>query len=87
MCHVLSMHYTDFTFCLSNNNNNSNNAAKWWPEIPIAVAIFVATVVMGIVCIDMHKKWQAFENAQQQGQRFEQKLSTKVFWQSFWYLM
>eukprot|EP00956_Cyclotella_meneghiniana_P012895 scaffold18393_cov39-Cyclotella_meneghiniana.AAC.1 len=56
-----------------------NNAAKWWPEIPIAVAIFVATVVMGIVCIDMHKKWQAFENAQQQGQRFEQKLSTKQF--------
>lgn len=36
-----------------------NNAASWWPDIPVAVAIVIATGVMSIVCWDVYKKEKA----------------------------
>ena len=62
-----------------------NNAATWWPDIPVAIAIVVATCVMGAVCWDVYKK----ENASKKwrGANARNELSGKVFWQSFWFLM
>jgi hypothetical protein len=37
---------------------------------------------MGIVCVDVHKKVQAFKRERQQGGEEGRTLSTKVFWQS-----
>lgn len=68
-----------------------NNTGSWWPEIPVILAIFVATVIMGTVCLDVYKKekrsakWRG--GAFAGGERASNKLSTRVFWQSFWYLM
>ena len=33
-----------------------NNTDTWWPDIPVAIAILVATVVMGAVYHAVHKK-------------------------------
>ena len=62
-----------------------NNAATWWPDIPVAIAIFVATGIMGAVCWDVYKK----ENASKKwrGVNARNDLSGKVFWQSFWFLV
>lgn len=63
-----------------------NNAATWWPDIPVAIAIFIATVVMVSVCWDVYQK----ENASKKwrhGPDACNSLSTKVSWQSFWFLM
>lgn len=64
-----------------------NNTASWWPDIPIAISILAATVVMVIVCVDTHRKVQAYKRELQLGEANVRTLSTKVFWQSFWYLM
>eukprot|EP00956_Cyclotella_meneghiniana_P035613 scaffold116398_cov30-Cyclotella_meneghiniana.AAC.1 len=53
-----------------------NNTASYWPDIPIAVAILNATIVMGIVCFDVHKKVQAFKREQERGEETG-SLSTK----------
>lgn len=62
--------------------SNSNNTAKYWPDIPVAVAILNATVVMGIVCLDVRKKVQAFKQEQGEEGGDGPTLFTKVFWQS-----
>jgi len=65
-----------------------NNAAGWWPDIPVAIAIFSATLIMGSVCWDVHKTHQASKKYTQGGGGSSgNSVSTKVFWQSFWYLM
>ena len=66
--------------------HRSNNAEAWWPDIPVAIAIFVATIVMGLLCWDVHKTVQASKRWRQGGEGGN-TLSTQVFWQSFWYLM
>ncbi|KAL7545981.1 hypothetical protein ACHAWF_009330, partial [Thalassiosira exigua] len=65
-----------------------NNAADWWPDVPVALAILIATLVMGSVCWDVHKKYKASSRWRMgAGEGAANSLSTKVFWQSFWYLM
>mmetsp|Transcript_38457 Transcript_38457/g.38823 ORF Transcript_38457/g.38823 Transcript_38457/m.38823 type:complete len:171 (+) Transcript_38457:554-1066(+) len=62
-----------------------NNTKPWWPEIPIAVAILVATVIMGLVYWHVHKVYQASKQSHAgDGGSIMLKM---VFWQSFWYLM
>jgi hypothetical protein len=63
-------------------DTQSNNTALWWPDVPVAFAILIATIVMGIVCVDVHKKVQAFKREHRQGEGESRTLSTKVFWQS-----
>jgi hypothetical protein len=67
--------------------NQSNNGAPWWPDIPVAIAILVTTVIMGMVCWDVHKTVQASKRWQPGSSGPTSSLSTQVFWQSFWYLM
>merc|ERR1712194_589226 len=63
-----------------------NNGARWWPEIPVIVAILIVTITMVILCRDVYL-------TEQESNRFsvaetQQHTMTKaVFWQSFWYLM
>jgi hypothetical protein len=65
-----------------------DNTASWWPDIPVALAILSATVIMGIVCWDVYKKEKASARWRGDGTgRARNKLSIQVFWQSFWYLM
>ncbi len=65
-----------------------DNTASWWPDIPVALAILSATVIMGIVCWDVYKKEKASARWRGAGTgRARNKLSIQVFWQSFWYLM
>ena len=64
-----------------------NNAAPWWPDIPVAVAIVVATFLMGSICWDVYKKTKASKRWQQRGQSSSNSFHTKVFWQSFCFLM
>lgn len=65
-----------------------DNTASWWPDIPVVIAIFTATIVMGIVCWDVYKKENASARWRGGGVgRARNKLSAQVFWQSFWCLM
>ena len=66
-----------------------NNAASWWPDIPVAIAIFFATVVMGLVCYDVYNKERNSDRWKREGEKAyrKQSLSTRVFWQSFWYIV
>lgn len=63
-----------------------NNTASYWPDIPVAVAIGLATVIMGTVCWDVYSKEKATKKYHS-GRTGRTRLSTKVFWQSFWYLL
>jgi hypothetical protein len=76
-----------------------NNAADWWPDIPVAIAIAVATVIMTIICYSVSTKEaktkKYFSRTSRQLSRSSSggvsgnttSLSSRVFWQSFWYLM
>lgn len=65
-----------------------NNTDTWWPDIPVAIAILVATVVMGAVYHAVHKKHRASNRWRSGGGGGGgDSMSTRVFWQSFWYLM
>jgi hypothetical protein len=62
-----------------------NNTGHWWPDIPITIAILLATVIMAIVCLHVYKVYQASQQSRaSSGGSIMLKL---VFWQSFWYLM
>lgn len=63
-----------------------NNEASYWPDIPIAIAIGAATLIMGTVCLDVYTKEKATKKYHT-GRTGRQSLSNKVFWQSFFYLM
>jgi len=68
-----------------------NNTASWWPDIPVVIAILSATIIMAIVCWDVY--WKEKASARWRGggaaggERARNRLSSQVFWQSFWYLM
>jgi len=64
-----------------------NNSADYWPDIPVAIAIFLVTVIMSNVCWHVHKQEKASKRWRQRGDAPQNSLTTKVFWQSFWYLM
>jgi len=36
-----------------------NNTASYWPDIPVAIAIGLATIIMGLVCWDVYKNQKA----------------------------
>ena len=71
-----------------------NNGASYWPDIPVAIAIGLATAIMATVCWDVYSKekasakWRGGAGAgASNNSRGRQTLSSRVFWQSFWYLM
>ena len=64
-----------------------NNAAEIWPEIPMVIAIFVATVVMSTIC------WHVYQNEKRSSKwkmggsgNNGQTMTKKVFSQAMWYL-
>ena len=67
-----------------------NNTASYWPDIGVAIAIGLATIVMTLVCWDVYTKekasakWKRRAGGASDGR---QTLSSQVFWQSFFYLM
>ena len=70
-----------------------NNSATYWPEVPVAVAIAFATVIMGFLCWDVCKKertssrWSSRSSAYGSDRSNRQSLASKVTWQTLWYLM
>eukprot|EP00565_Helicotheca_tamesis_P009073 CAMPEP_0185728338 /NCGR_PEP_ID=MMETSP1171-20130828/3716_1 /TAXON_ID=374046 /ORGANISM="Helicotheca tamensis, Strain CCMP826" /LENGTH=823 /DNA_ID=CAMNT_0028397037 /DNA_START=55 /DNA_END=2526 /DNA_ORIENTATION=+ len=77
-----------------------NNTAPYWPDIPVAIAIGLATIIMLTVCWDVYKKeklsskWRGGKGSAVSSKKRtggggggSTKLSTKVFWQCFFYLM
>mmetsp|Transcript_35898 Transcript_35898/g.78650 ORF Transcript_35898/g.78650 Transcript_35898/m.78650 type:complete len:776 (+) Transcript_35898:89-2416(+) len=67
-----------------------NNGADYWPDIPVAVAIGIATIVMATVCWHVYQEEKASAKWRKQGDASNSRgdsLSSKVFWQSFFYLM
>lgn len=66
-----------------------NNSGSYWPEIPIVVAILVATCVMGNLCWYVSKEERASKKWRQHSRRSingESSLAMKFFWQSLYYL-
>ncbi|KAL7527093.1 hypothetical protein ACHAXR_001797, partial [Thalassiosira sp. AJA248-18] len=61
-----------------------NNSSSYWSEIPLCIAILVATCIMSSVCFDVYKKEKASARWRQQGGAGS-SLSEAVFWQSFWF--
>lgn len=66
-----------------------DNTASWWPDVPVVIAILSATVIMGILCWDVFKKEKVSARWRGGGDtgRARNKLSSQVFWQSFFYLL
>mmetsp|Transcript_9988 Transcript_9988/g.18140 ORF Transcript_9988/g.18140 Transcript_9988/m.18140 type:complete len:797 (-) Transcript_9988:447-2837(-) len=66
-----------------------NTTENWWPEVPVAIAILLATAIMATVCWDVYQKEKASSRWRISGVEgtARNKLSEQVFWQSFWYLM
>ncbi|KAL7477677.1 hypothetical protein ACHAW6_003477 [Cyclotella cf. meneghiniana] len=60
-----------------------NNSAKWWPEIPIILAIVAATVIMGSLFRHVNKT--TTQTAQYTSGR--SKISMAVLKQSFWFVI
>ena len=69
-----------------------NNTASWWPDVPVVLAILLATVVMAILCWDVYQKervslrWRGGSALGGENDH-SNRLSSQVFWQSCWYLM
>merc|ERR1711966_283651 len=66
---------------------NAMQKARWWPEIPVIVAIIIASVVMIVLCKDVYKTEQEANRWRQEGNAPNNTMSNRVFWQSFWYLV
>ena len=75
-----------------------NNTASYWPDIPVAIAIGLATVIMIMVCWDVYSKekasakWRGGASFTSSGPKQKKSsarasLSERVFWQSFFYLL
>lgn len=65
-----------------------NNTANWWPDIPVAAAIGLATIIMSTICWNVsstESKTRKYHT--RAGNDGRSSFSSKVFWQSFWYLM
>jgi hypothetical protein len=55
---------------------------SWWPEIPVVLAIFVETVIMGDLVYSVHQK----EKASSQYTGGSKKLSKMVSEQAMWFV-
>ena len=55
---------------------------RWWPEIPVVLAIFVETVIMGDLVYSVHQK----EKASSQYTGGSKKLSKMVSEQAMWFV-
>mmetsp|Transcript_6302 Transcript_6302/g.13148 ORF Transcript_6302/g.13148 Transcript_6302/m.13148 type:complete len:1008 (+) Transcript_6302:265-3288(+) len=64
------------------------NTSSYWPDIPVAVAIALATVVMGAICYHVHgeEKASAKWRTKGSGGRKKPSMASAVAWQSLWYL-
>jgi len=60
-----------------------NNSARYWPEIPVILAILIATVIMIIICLNVRKTTRA--SAQYASRRNSVHISTMVFEQACWF--
>ena len=56
-----------------------NNSAKWWPEIPVFVAILLATLIMGYICYFV---FQNEKQSQRHSCRGDMYITKMVFKQS-----
>lgn len=65
-----------------------NNGAKYWPDIPVLLAIFFTTCTMASVYYDVWKTEQASKRSANNNSAgtAQQTMSSKIFWQSVWYL-
>ncbi|KAL7481590.1 hypothetical protein ACHAW6_007268 [Cyclotella cf. meneghiniana] len=59
-----------------------NNAAKWWPEVPVILAIIAATGIMGNLCYNVYKVEQRTIQYTNSGARH----SLSLFKQSCWFV-
>ncbi|KAL7488284.1 hypothetical protein ACHAW6_013868 [Cyclotella cf. meneghiniana] len=59
-----------------------NNSAKWWPELPVILAILLSTIVMGDTVSSVYKK----ESASSRYSGGGNKLSKMVFKQAMWFV-
>ncbi|KAL7488813.1 hypothetical protein ACHAW6_014399 [Cyclotella cf. meneghiniana] len=59
-----------------------NNSARWWPEVPVILAIFCTTVIMGDVVFSVYKNERSSSRYSQRGNR----LSKMVLNQSIWFV-
>mmetsp|Transcript_12998 Transcript_12998/g.25311 ORF Transcript_12998/g.25311 Transcript_12998/m.25311 type:complete len:832 (+) Transcript_12998:115-2610(+) len=60
-----------------------NNSARYWPEIPVILAIVFATVIMCTIAIDVRKK--SHTSARHSLRRKSMALSRMVFKQALWF--
>lgn len=60
-----------------------NNTGNYWPEIPVVIAILIATGVMMNLCVYVYHEEKASERFRVGG---SDTLSMKFFWQSLYYL-
>lgn len=59
-----------------------NNSAKWWPEVPVILAILYSTIIMGDVTYSVYKK----ESASSRYSGGGNKLSKMVFKQAVFFV-
>lgn len=66
-----------------------NNTAKWWPDIPLAIAIVAATCLMVSICVHVYFTERASDRwrGRRESRRSRRSLANQVFWQSFWYII
>jgi hypothetical protein len=55
---------------------------RWWPEVPVILAIFCTTVIMGDVVFSVYKNERSSSRYSQRGNR----LSKMVLNQSIWFV-
>jgi len=65
-----------------------NNSGNYWPEIPVVIAIFIATIVMGNLCWYVYNEEKASKRWRRHSRtsNASDSLSMKFFWQSLYYL-
>lgn len=63
-----------------------NNEASWWPDIPVILAILSATLIMCVLCWDVYQKEKVSLKWRGGTGNAQNRLSSRVFWQSIWYL-
>ena len=70
---------------LRQHNLMVHNSSGYWSEIPLCIAIFLATCIMSSVCLDVYKSEKRSNRWRQGGTAPRNSLSKAVFWQSFWF--
>jgi len=65
-----------------------NNAARYWPDIPVAIAILLATAIMASLCLHVYREEKRSQRwRQHNADSGRNTLTGKVVWQSIFYLM